>query len=65
MHWCLKLFLLSGVNRLKTSFGWTKLNLKKKKIQKRLQTDRTTKCTNCYLLIIGWHYVLIYQCDKS
>lgn len=31
----------------------------KKKIQKRLQTDRTTKCTNCYLLIIDWHYVLI------
>lgn len=34
-------------------------------IQKRLQTDRTTKCTNCYLLIIDWHYVLIYQCDHS
>lgn len=34
MHWCLKLFLLSGVNRLKTSFGWTKLNLKKKKFRK-------------------------------
>lgn len=26
---------------------------KKKKIQNRLQTDRTTKCTKCYLLIIG------------
>lgn len=34
MHWCLKLFLLSGVNRLKTSFGWTKLNKKKKNSEK-------------------------------
>lgn len=37
MHWCLKLFLLSGVNRLKTSFGWT--------IQKRLQFRKGYKQT--------------------
>lgn len=48
-----KIVLAFWSKQTKTSFGWTKLNSKKKKIQKRLQTDRTTKCTNCYLLIIG------------
>lgn len=49
-----KIVLAFWSKQTKTSFGWTKLNSKKKKKnQKRLQTDRTTKCTNCYLLIIG------------
>lgn len=60
-----KIVLAFWSKQAKNIIWLDEIKLKKKKIQKRLQTDRTTKCTNCYLLIIDWHYVLIYQCDHS
>lgn len=60
-----KIVLAFWSKQAKNIIWLDEIKLKKKKIQKRLQTDRTTKCTNCYLFIIGWQNVLIYQCDHS
>lgn len=48
-----KIVLAFWSKQAKNIIWLDEIKFQKKKIQKSLQTDRTTKCTNCHLLIIG------------